>query len=163
MHQRQLHQQGPWESCDYYGVPAKGVGVIEGHITDKDGGPVAGVDVTAYGKHSAGAVSGPDGFYAMQANVGSYRVLPSGGFQGKSAPSYSPKIIDATTADGATTTADFRLLAGIELQLHFAKSSVPADGTEVVNGTITTTEFGKPLPNVTVQLEVMPGETPPRP
>ncbi len=152
-------QQGPWESCDYYGVPAKGVGVIEGHITDKDGGPVAGVDVTAYGKHSAGAVSGPDGFYAMQANVGSYRVLPSGGFQGKSAPSYSPKIIDATTADGATTTADFRLLAGIELQLHFAKSSVPADGTEVVNGTITTTEFGKPLPNVTVQLEVMPGET----
>jgi len=81
------------------------------------------------------------------------------GPQGKSAPSYSPKIIDATAADGATTTADFKLLAGIELQLHFAKSSVPANGTEVVNGTITTTEFGKPLPNVTVQLEVMPGKT----
>ncbi len=152
-------QQGSWESCDYYGVPDKGVGVIEGHVTDKDGGPVAGTDVTAYGKHSAGAVSGPDGFYAMQANAGSYRVLPSGGPQGKSAPSYSPRIIDATTADGATTTADFKLLAGIELQLHFGKSRVPADGTEVVNGTITTTEFGKPLPNVTVQLEVMPGET----
>src|ERR1700722_16585400 len=41
--------QGPWESCDYFGVPAKGTGIIEGFVKDKDGGPVAGADVTAYG------------------------------------------------------------------------------------------------------------------
>jgi hypothetical protein len=47
----------------------------------------------------------------------------------------------------------------VELELHLDKASVPADGLHVVNGTITTTEFGKPLPNVAVQFEVMPGET----
>jgi hypothetical protein len=95
----------------------------------------------------------------MQVKPGSYRVLPSGGPHGKSAPRYIPNVKDATVADATSATAGFKLEAGVELELRLDKSSVPADGTQVVNGTITTTEFGKPLPNVAVQLEVMPGET----
>jgi hypothetical protein len=150
---------GPWGSCDYYGVPGKGVGIIDGTITDKDGGPVAGATVTAYGKNSAWTTTGSDGYYAMQVKPGSYRVLPSGGPHGKSAPRYIPNVKDATVADATSATAGFKLEAGVELELRLDKSSVPADGTQVVNGTMTTTEFGKPLPNVAVQLEVMPGET----
>ena len=151
--------QGGWTSCDYYGVPANDVGIIDGYVKDKDGGAVPGTVVTAYGHPGANTTTGADGFYAMQVKAGNYRILPSGGPHGKSAPVYSPKLNSTTIANGTTGTADFTLLAGIELQLHFAKSAVPADGLQVVDGTITTTEFGKPLANVPVQLEVMPGET----
>ena len=150
---------GAWGSCDYYGVPGKGVGIIEGTVTDKDGGPVSGATVTAYGKSSANTTTGSDGYYAMEVKPGSYRVIPSGGPHGKSAPRYVPSVNNTTISDGTSGTASFKLQAGVELELRFDKPSVPADGLQVVNGTITTTEFGKPLPNVAVQLEVMPGET----
>jgi hypothetical protein len=135
------------------------MGVIDGYVTDKDAGPVAGVTLDAYGTHSASAVTGSDGYYAMQVEKGHYRVLPSGGPQGKSTPAYDPRISDVNVADGATTGANFKLQAGIELKLHFDKTSAPADGFQVVNGTVTTTEFGKPLGNIAVQLSVMPTET----
>ena len=151
--------QGGWQSCDYYGVPGAGMGVLDGSVTDKSGDPVAGMDVTAYGTQSGGATTNATGYYAIQLAAGSYRVLPSGGPQGKSAPSYRPSLTNATVTDGHTTHSDFQLQAAIELQLHFNTSTVPADGLHVVNGLITTTEFGKPLPNVAVQLEVMPGKT----
>jgi hypothetical protein len=151
--------QGGWESCDYVGVAGKGVGVIDGYVKDKDGGPVAGTDVKAYGTESASTTSGADGYYAMEVKAGNYRIVPSGGPRGKSAPDYVPKFNATTIADGTEGRADFTLQAGIELKLRFAKSTVAADGLQVVDGTITTTEGGKPLPNIGVQLEVMPGET----
>lgn len=153
------NQQGPWESCDYYAVAGKGVGVIEGYLRDKDGGPVAGADVKAYGPTNATATTGADGYYSMQLKPGSYRIVPSGGPHGKSAPDYVPKYNATTVADGTSGRADFQLQAGIELELHFDQPAVPADGLHVVNGMVTTTEFGKPLPNVGVQLEAMPGES----
>jgi hypothetical protein len=151
--------QGAWQSCDYYGVVDKGYGVIEGYVKDKDGGPVAGADVKAYGPGNVSTTTGADGYYAMQVKAGSYRIVPSGGPHGKSAPDYIPKYNATHIADGTSGRADFQLQAGVELALHFAQSAAPADGLHVVNGTITTTEFGKPLPNVGVQLEAMPGET----
>ncbi len=151
--------QGAWQSCDYYGVPGKGVGIIEGTVKDKDGGPVAGADVKAYGANSTSTTTGADGYYAMQVKPGSYRIVPSGGPHGKAAPNYIPKFNATTIADGTSGTADFQLQAGVELALAFDKSTVAADGLQVVNGTVTTTEFGKPLGNVGVQLEAMPGET----
>lgn len=151
--------QGGWSSCDYYGTPAKGRGVVDGYVRDKSGDGVAGVDVTAYGKHSGGSTTGADGWYAMQLRSGDYHVQPSGGPQGKAAPTYVPKYNETTVRDGTTGTADFKLQAEIELSLKFTKSSAPADGLSVVNGTITTTEYGKPLPNVNVKLDAMPSET----
>jgi hypothetical protein len=151
--------QGGWTSCDYYGTPAKGKGVVDGYVKDKSGDPVVGVDVTAYGPHGGGSTTGPDGWYAIQLASGAYHVQPSGGPQGKAPPTYVPKYNDTTVGDGTTGTADFTLQSEIELSLKFTKSSVPADGLSVVNGTITTTQYGKPLPNVNVQLEAMPSET----
>ena len=153
------NQQGGWQSCSYYGVAGKGVGVIEGHVRDKDGSPVAGVTVTAYGKSGASTTTGADGYYAMQVQPGSYRIVPSGGPHGKSAPVYLPKVNVTSIAAGASGTADFTLQAGIELQLHFDKSAVSADGLQVVDGMITTTEFGKPV-SVGVQLQGMPDMSP---
>ena len=153
--------QGGFESCDYFGVPAKGTGVIDGYVRDKDGGPVVGADVTAYGagygRRGAGAATGADGFYAIQVRAGSYSVIPSGGPHGKSEPSYDPSVVHAEVKSGSTEKADFKLKAGIELKLTFAKDTVAADGLQVLDGTVTTTEFGKPAANVQVRLDPFPG------
>jgi hypothetical protein len=151
--------QGAWQSCDYYAVADKGVGVIEGTVTDKDGGPVAGVDVKAYGNGTnVSAITGANGYYSMQVNPGSYRVVPSGGSPGKS-PGFVPTYNATTISAGTSGTADFKLQAGILLSLKFNQASVPADGLHVVTGTITTTEFGKPAPNIPVELTAMPGKS----
>ena len=126
-------------------------------MTDKDGGPVAGAVITAYGHPGATATSGADGYYEMQVKAGSYNVVPSGGSVKHAR--YQPATTQATVTNGSIGTASFKLQTGIELQLKFDKAAVPADGLQVVNGTITTTEGGKPAPNVGVELEVMPGQT----
>jgi hypothetical protein len=151
--------QGAWTSCDYYGVVGDNMGILDGHVLDKDGGPVSGATVAAYGHPGATTTSDTDGFYAMQLKKGTYQVQPSGGPQGKASPSYTPRVAPADIIDGKTTHLDFTLDTSVELKLHFAKTSVVANGYEVVSGTITTTQYGKPLPNVTVQLEVKPSES----
>ena len=148
---------GPWDSCDYFGVLGKKGGAIEGYVTDKDGGPVAGATITAYGHPGASTTSGADGYYEMQVQAGSYSVVPSGG--SVKGARYLPASNSTTVTNGSIGTANFKLQTGIELQLKFAKAAVPADGLQVVDGTITTTEGGKPAPNVPVRLEVMPGDS----
>jgi hypothetical protein len=152
--------QGAWESCDYYGVVGDGQGVLYGYVVDKDGGPVAGTTVKAYGAHGATTTSGSDGFYAMQLEKGKYQVEPSGGPQGKASPSYTPKVTSASVEGGKRTEANFILDTSIELKLKLSQSSVVANGYEVVSGTVSTTQYGKPLAGVQVQLEVQPGKTP---
>ncbi len=148
--------QGAWVSCDYYGVVGDNMGILDGHILDKDGGGVSGATIAAYGHPGATATSASDGFYAMQLAKGSYQVQPSGGPQGKASPSYSPRVAPANVIAGKTTHLDFTLDTSIELKLTLAKTVVAANGYEVVSGTITTTQYGKPLPGVNVQLEVKP-------
>jgi hypothetical protein len=152
------NQQGGWVSCDYYAVPGKGVGIIEGYVKDEDGSPVAGVTVDAKGKGGASTTTGADGYYAMQVQPGSYQIVPSGGPHGRTAPDYHPKLNNTSIAAGSSGRADFTLQDGIKLQLHFDKSAVAADGLQVVDGTITTTEDGKPV-GVGVQLQGMPDES----
>jgi hypothetical protein len=148
--------QGGWSSCDYFGVVGDNMGILDGHVLDKDGGPVSGATIKAYGHPGATTTSDSDGFYAMELTKGPYQVEPSGGPQGKASPSYSPKVARANVVEKATSHLDFTLDTSIELKLHFVKTSVVANGYEVVNGTISTTQYGKPLPNVSVQLEVKP-------
>jgi hypothetical protein len=149
---------GEWESCDYYDVLGEGTSVIDGYVTDRDKQGVAGTEVRAVGDGGGSALSGSDGYYAIVVKPGSYHVVPSGGPQGKEAPSYAPSESEVSVAPSRTSKANFELLAGIELQLTFGEDSVPATGLEVVTGTITTSEYGKPLPNDPVQLTVMPGQ-----
>jgi hypothetical protein len=149
------NNQGPWTSCDYYGIVGSKMGVIDGYVKDKNGGPVVGTEVHAYGPSGASTTTGNDGYYAMQVPKGNYRVVPSGGPHGKAAPSYDPAYAGINVHAGAKYAANFELKSSIELKLHFDKSSVPASGYELVSGTITTTEFGKPLAGVNVQLEAM--------
>ena len=149
---------GAWESCDYYYVLGEGTSVIDGYVTDRDKQGVAGTEVRAVGDGGGSAQSGSDGYYAIVVKPGSYHVVPSGGPQGKEAPSYSPSETNISVARSRTAKADFELLAGIELQLRFADDSVPATGLEVVTATVTTSEYGKPLPNDPVQLTIMPGQ-----
>jgi hypothetical protein len=151
--------QGPWESCDYYAVVSKDASVIEGYVKDEDGSPVAGVTVDAKGKGGASTTTGPDGYYAMQVQPGSYQIVPSGGPHGRSAPRYRPAVNSTSIAAGTTGRADFTLQDGIKLELHFDKSAVPADGIQVVDGTITTTLDGAPV-SAAVQLQGMPGVSP---
>ncbi len=151
--------QGAWSSCDYFGVVGDNMGILQGTVTDKDGGPVAGTTIKAYGHPGATTTSDVNGFYAMQLNRGAYTVEPSGGPQGKSAPGYTPKVTPVHVVDHQTSTANFQLDTSLELKLKLDKSTVVANGYEVVSGTITTTQFGKPLPNVNVQLQVQPNQS----
>jgi hypothetical protein len=153
--------QGPWDSCDYFGVVGKDFGVLDGYVLDKSGDPVPGVDITAYGANSAntsGAITGANGYYAMQVHAGAYRLVPGGGPAGHHTIDYLPHVNNTTVGDGTEGRADFQLQAGIQLNLHFDQSQVPANGIDVVNGTITTSEGGKPLPGIMVELQVMPGQ-----
>lgn len=151
--------QGGWGSCDYYGVVGDNMGILEGHVTDKDGSPVSGATIKAYGHPGATTTTDVDGFYAMQLNKGSYQVEPSGGPQGKASPSYTPKITKADVVAHTTSVANFQLDTTLELKMKLDKTSVKANGLEVVSGTITTTQYGKPLPNVSVRLEVQPAQS----
>jgi hypothetical protein len=149
----------PAYSQDYYAVVGKDDAVIDGTIKDKDGGPVAGVTVHAYGiangNSGVSTVTGPNGAYVMNVDPGSYHVVPTGGPQGKSKASFKPTHDTVTVKAGQTVTSNFLLDAGLELQLNFAKTAVAADGFQVVTGTIKTTEFGKPKAGVNVQLTPM--------
>jgi len=152
--------QGGWTSCDYYGVVGKGEGVLEGYVHDKDGGPVAGAVVKAYGHPGATTTTGADGFYAMTLNSGTYAVDPELGTQGKAATnSFTPRSTSVSVSDGSKAKADFTLDTGVELKLHLDSTSVVADGYHVVNGTITAKQHGQPLAGLKVQLEVDPSGT----
>ncbi len=145
--------QGGWVSCDYYGVVGDTMGVIDGHVLDKDGNPVAGATISA---GSVKATSASDGFYAMVTQKGSYAVKASDGIAGHV---FQPAVAQASVGAGATSHIDFTLDSGVKLKMTIAKSSVVANGYEVISGTITTTEFGKPSPNVSVQLDVKPTQS----
>lgn len=147
--------QGGWSSCDYYGTPAKGDGVVDGYVTVKSGDAIPAVQITAARTHTGGAVTGSDGFYAIHLKAGSYKIVPSGRPTMKPAPTHDPKENDTTVSDDTTGTANFTLHAEIRLKLLFDESSAEANGLTVVNDTITTTEFGQPLDNVAVLLSPM--------
>jgi hypothetical protein len=150
------NEQGAWQSCDYYAVVGKSVGITEGYVKNEDGSPVAGVTVDAKGKGGTSTTTGADGYYAMQVQPGSYQIVPSGG---SPAGPYHPKMNTTTIAAGTSGTANFTLEDGTKLELHLDKTSVAADGIQVVNGTITTTFDGKPI-STGVQLQGMPGVSP---
>ena len=57
--------------------------------------------------------------------------------------------------DGAAS-ADFSLDVGLKVTLKLSQASVPADGMTVVKGTLTTKDYGKPVPNVGILLEPKP-------
>jgi hypothetical protein len=149
--------QGAWTSCDYYAVVDDGVGILDGYIHDKDGGPVAGVAVKAYGHPGDTATTDATGFYAMTLDKGNYQVSPERSSTSKA--TFTPAASAVTVVKKAKVEADFTSDVGIEVKLHFDKASVVANGLEAINGTVTTDEGGKPLPNTMVQLEPQPGAT----
>lgn len=148
----------------YYVILGKDEAVIEGHVTNRDGGGVAGVDVRAYKgtKLAYSATSGVDGYYMMRVKPGSYQVVPRGGPQGKKKPVYKPAFRDVSVAKGKNAHASFDLEAGLEVSISFATGSTRADGLHVVTGKVTVREYGKPKPNASVQLEAMPTMPPDR-
>jgi hypothetical protein len=144
---------GPAESQDTYAVPSKNTAIIDGFVTDKSGGGIAGASVTAKGPGGIHHVTtGGDGFYNMVVKPGRYTVTPSGGPKTGHEAKYYPEDVDRSVAKGENARADFILQAGLQVSLTFDRSTVPADGFQVVAGTLKTTRFGKPAPHITVSL-----------
>jgi len=148
----------PTVLANFPGKPPKD-GAITGTILDQDHSPVAGVTVEADGTvdgHAArvAATSGPGGLYYATVPVGSWHLVPS--FPSFKKATFAPSSGSASVTDGSTATVDFELDAGVQVSLSFEKTSVVADGFEVVKGTITTSQYGEPDPNVTVDLSPMP-------
>ena len=146
----------------YYVVLPKDQAVIEGHVENRDGGGVGGVEMRAYrgSKLEKSAVTGADGYFMMRVKPGSFQVVPRGGPRGKRKPVYKPAYRNVSVAKGKTAHAGFVLQGGLEVSISFASASTPADGRHVVTGKVTVREYGKPKPKAGVQLEAMSTLTP---
>ena len=148
-----------------YNTGKKGGATIYGYVKDKQGNGVSGAAVDAYGEgDSRGpngfAVSGDQGYYAMEVQAGSYKVVPSGGLGGKKQPKYDPENVGRTVAAGGKAQADFVLQGGLDVQLTLSKTTALADGTTVVTGLIVTTQYGKPKGGVSISLRPKADVTP---
>ena len=142
----------------------KGGATISGYVRDKEKGGVSGVAVDAYATNGQGgrgvAVSGDQGFYTMEVEKGSYKVIPSGHLSGQKTPKFDPDSTEVTVAAGGTANADFTLQGGLQVTLTLSETTVKADGFAVVNGEVETTKYGKPLGGVTVSLRPKADVTP---
>ncbi len=148
-----------------YNTGKKGQAVIDGYVKDKQGNGVAGAAIDAYGEgkshgQSGLAVSGDGGFYNMEVPAGTYKLIPSGGLAGKKKPTYKPDSAEVTVKADGHAKANFQVQGGLDVQLTLSKTSATADGYTVVTGLISTTKYGKPAPNVAVELWPKPSDTP---
>ena len=155
---------GPANSQDAYAVVPKNASVIQGFALDKAGAPIAGAKIVVTGINGTNlnptfVTTGGNGFYDLFVKPGDYRIVPSGGLA-HIAAKYSPATLDRTVAAGATVRADFTLQVAIKVTLRLNHTSVPADGYQVVHGTISTTYDGKPDPNVSLSLWPKESELP---
>jgi Carboxypeptidase regulatory-like domain len=150
----------PANGQDYYAVISRSQAVIQGHVLDKDKNGVAGISVSAFGSAGkATGTTGDDGYYALDVAPDSYRVVPENAPKVKSGPAYLPAYVPVSVQAGGQAKADFTLRGGLQLELQLDRSSVAADGMQVVSGSVVTTEFGKAKPNIAVRLQAMPGES----
>jgi hypothetical protein len=134
-------------------------GTISGYVQDEDHQGVPGASVTATGPSGGTtAVQAGTGFYSFDVKPGDYKVVPSGVPKGAGDAKYKPDSASVSLPDGGNARADFTLDTGMKVKLKLTSSSVPADGTTVVGGTLTVTEFGKPVPDAHVLLEPQPSE-----
>ena len=155
---------GPAESQDAYAVVPKGTSVIQGFTLDKTGAavPNARIDVTGVSGTKLAPVyvtTGSNGFYDLFVKPGNYHVVPSGGL-GHLLPRYYPASVDRTVGANSNARADFVLQDALKVTLRLNHLSVPADGYQIVQGTISTTYAGKPDPNVSLSLWPKSSETP---
>jgi hypothetical protein len=149
--------QGTGWSSDYYAVVGKDEAVITGKILNKERQPVAGADVAMFGgSHTTGnyvAESGPDGVYAADVKAGRYRVWPSGrSLSHRTPPKFEPEHRDLKAHARTASHANFTVDIGLVVKLTLSTTNVPADGFQIVQGTIKVTELGQPQPGVTVAL-----------
>jgi hypothetical protein len=149
--------QGTGWSSDYYAIVGHDQAVITGKILNKERQPVGGADVAMFGSGRRAenyvAESGPDGVYAADVRAGRYRVWPSGrSLSHRTPPKFDPEHSDVSAHAGTVAHADFTVDIGLVVKLTLSATSVPADGFQIVQGTVKVTELGRPQPGVTVAL-----------
>jgi hypothetical protein len=149
--------QGTGYSSDYYAVVGRDQAVITGKILNKERQPVQGADVALFGggrrAENYVAQSGPDGIYAADVKAGRYRVWPSGrSLSHRTPPKFDPEHSDLSAHAGTVKHADFTVDIGLVVKLTLSAASAPADGFQIVQGTVKVTELGRPQPGVTVAL-----------
>jgi hypothetical protein len=156
--------QGAGYSSDYYAVIGKGAAFIEGKVLNKERQPVPGADLHingVRGGNNYSTVTGPDGTYGAEVRPGHYRVNPVGrSLSSRFPPKFKPEHLDRIARKDHKATADFTVDVGLVVRLELTATSVPADGFQIVQGKITTTEYGQPKPNVTVALWPKASENP---
>jgi hypothetical protein len=155
--------QGTGYSSDYYAVVGRGQAVITGKMLNKERQPVPGADIALFGSgHHAEnyvAASGPDGVYTADVKAGRYRVWPSGrSLSHRTPPKFEPEHRDASAHAGSMAHANFTVDIGLVVKLTLSATTVPADGFQIVQGTVKVTELGRPQPGVTVALRPQASE-----
>ena len=137
--------------------------LVSGRVVNKDGDPIPAVQVAVNGPSNYLAATGSDGSYALVVKSGRYRIGPLGrSVSPKRPPGIEPGSRDVTVKYGRAVTADFMVDAGLIVQLKLDRRQVPADGFQIVQGTVTVTEFGRPRAGAAVTLWPSPEENPDR-
>lgn len=138
------------------------ISAISGTIVDADGDPFQGATIIASTRTKAGqpisvsAVSGPSGLYYMTVKPGAYTVVVHSNLSPLATFGPDPAPAKVVAEPQGDANAGFTIRAGIRTSLSFNATKVPASGFSVVQGTVSTTKYGKPDPGVSVQLSVSP-------
>lgn len=151
---------GSYTENDFYIVLGKEM-VIEGDVTreETENNPTGGrpgipnVAVKIHGPESKTVHTNANGYYvATVKESGTYRVTPKlpGKYGGKKGIKPDSRVVKVSSTKSAR--ADFTVEDDLEVTLDFDRDKVPANGYEVVNGTIKAMRFGKPVPNLYVSV-----------
>lgn len=138
------------------------ISAISGTIVDADGNPFQGATIVASTRNKKGqlisvsAVSGPSGLYYMTVKPGAYKVVVHSNLSRTATFGPDPAPAGVTAKPQGDANAGFTINAGIKTTLSFSATKVPASGFSVVQGTVITTQYGRPDPVVNVQLTVNP-------
>jgi hypothetical protein len=155
---------------DFYAVLSKGA-AIDGHVTEQnvqkkiqDLTGIADATVRINGPrgyHSTARTSDTGYYHALVPRAGTYTVTPSvpnSYFKGTAVKRASePKFRKVNVHEEDVSTADFTYKSSLKLTLKLDQTSVPADGMSFVNATVTATDGGAPVQNLTISLRPFGG------
>lgn len=149
---------------DFYAVLSKG-GAIEGHVREQnvqkklqDYTGIAGakVHITGPRRFSKNVTTSDTGYYhVVVPRAGTYTVTPSvphSYFKGGRPSAPEPTFRKVHVREEHTSEADFKYKSSLKLTVKLDRTSVPADGLSFVNATVTATDGGAPVPNLTFSL-----------
>lgn len=146
------NEVGPAASDDYFAIVDKSVHILDGHVLDNAGNPIAHVRLDVSGTQSASVTTDKLGYYSVFLHKGTYTVSPGGGSPA-AARYFHPQFRPVTL--GSHATADFE--GDIHTVTTLSKTTVSNSGLETAVLTVRAEDpLGQPVPGHVLHVDVVP-------